>query len=81
MRSKEVRDTKVWVRSFAAAQAHVGAENHFARKKKGKAAAETLMQIAEIQVASSKGHFSGVIEEQEPDRTDNSPIEFRLHKK
>lgn len=76
---EEVRNSDIGVGTFAPAQAYVGFKNHFARQKKGKASAETLMQVAEIQIPAFERHLPSIIKDQEPNWAPNPAVEFRLN--
>ena len=77
----EICDTKIWVRSLASAEPNVGAEHNLSGEEKGKASAESLVQICKVEIASSQSHFPGVVKNQKSNRADDSAVVFRLHEK
>ena len=69
------------MRAFAAAEADVSSKDNFAGQEKCEAAAESLMEIREIQIAACDGNFTGVVERENSDGADDAAIVFRLNKK
>ena len=67
--------------ALATAKSNVDAEDNFSSQEEGKTSAESLMQIREVQIASSHGHFPCIIEEQETNGANNSAVVFCLHEK
>src|SRR5579871_1406822 len=69
------------MRPFAAAEADVRSEDDFSGKKKGEAAAETLVEIGKIQIAAGEGDFSGIVKQEQADGADDATVVLRLDEK
>jgi len=67
--------------AFAAAESHVSSEDHFAGEKEGEAAAEALMKIREVEVATGEGDFAGIIKSKQADGADDAAVVFGLDEK
>ena len=80
-RLQEIRDAEIRMRAFAAAEADVSSKDDFSSQEECEAAAESLMEIREIQIAASDGDFAGVVEREDSDGADDAAIVFRLNKK
>ncbi len=68
------------MRAFAAAEADVSAENHFAREEERESTAEPLVHVGKIEIAASEGDFACVVESEKANRADDAAIVFRLDK-
>src|SRR5882724_7380608 len=69
------------MRAFTAAEADVSSKDNFAGEEECQAAAESLMEIREIQIAASDGDFAGIVERENSNGADDAAIVFRLNQK